>query len=187
MVYAAALYHDIGKKMIPICIRCKPGSLTERERFLMQAHTMMGYSLLLRFESKLGISAIVALQHHERLDGSGYLGLRDFEIHPHAKLVAVADVFDALLSPRPYKNPWSIRRVCDHLAGLSGAQMDATIVNLLLENTPRVLALYREETRISAKMRISTPYTHSERSELAHAAARRTTHYPLADRVWGSA
>ena len=63
----------------------------------------------------LGTSSVVALQHHERLDGSGYLGLQDAEIHPHAKIVAVADVFDALISPRPYKRPWDIPVSYTHL------------------------------------------------------------------------
>ena len=100
-VYQAALLHDIGKTMIPVRIRCKSGSLSEVERSSMRKHTSIGHFLLLQTGTMLGTSSVVALQHHERLDGSGYLGLQDAEIHPHAKIVAVADVFDALISPRP--------------------------------------------------------------------------------------
>ena len=108
-VYQAALLHDIGKTMIPVRIRCKSGSLSEVERSSMRKHTSIGHFLLLQTGTMLGTSSVVALQHHERLDGSGYLGLQDAEIHPHAKIVAVADVFDALISPRPYKRPSSQR------------------------------------------------------------------------------
>lgn len=73
-------------------------------------------------------AAIVAFQHHGQLGGSGYLGLRNAEIRPHAKLIAVADVFDALISPRPYHNPWSIRRTCFYLADLAGVQFDESVV-----------------------------------------------------------
>ena len=96
-VYQAALLHDIGKTMIPVRIRCKSGSLSEVERSSMRKHTSIGHFLLLQTGTMLGTSSVVALQHHERLDGSGYLGLQDAEIHPHAKIVAVADVFDALI------------------------------------------------------------------------------------------
>ena len=71
-------------------------------------------------------AATVALQHHERIDGSGYLGLKGNEIHPHARLVAVADVFDALLSPRSYKRPWSIQRTSSYLSSLAGVELDKT-------------------------------------------------------------
>lgn len=64
------------------------------------------------------------MQHHERLDGSGYLGLEGKDIHPYAKLVAVADIFDALISRRAYKAPWDVEAVCAYLRGLAGTQFD---------------------------------------------------------------
>ena len=94
-----------------------------------------------------------------------YLGLQDAEIHPHAKIVAVADVFDALISPRPYKRPWDIRRVSDYLKSCAGVKLDGAIVRLLLDNLPQVLALYRDSTRITCKIRISPIYTHRGRRE----------------------
>ena len=93
-------------------------------------------------------AATVALQHHERIDGSGYLGLKGNEIHPHARLVAVADVFDALLSPRSYKRPWSIQRTSSYLSSLAGVELDEKLVGLLLNNLPQALMLYQDETRI---------------------------------------
>ena len=164
-VYQAALLHDIGKTMIPVRIRCKSGSLSEVERSSMRKHTSIGHFLLLQTGTMLGTSSVVALQHHERLDGSGYLGLQDAEIHPHAKIVAVADVFDALISPRPYKRPWDIRRVSDYLKSCAGVKLDGAIVRLLLDNLPQVLALYRDSTRITCKIRISPIYTHRGRRE----------------------
>ena len=164
-VYQAALLHDIGKTMIPVRIRCKSGSLSEVERSSMQKHTSIGHFLLLQTGTMLGTSSVVALQHHERLDGSGYLGPQDAEIHPHAKIVAVADVFDALISPRPYKRPWDIRRVSDYLKSCAGVKLDGAIVRLLLDNLPQVLALYRDSTRITCKIRISPIYTHRGRRE----------------------
>lgn len=99
----------------------------------MRKHTSIGHFLLLQTGTMLGTSSVVALQHHERLDGSGYLGLQDAEIHPHAKIVAVADVFDALISPRPYKRPWDIRRVSDYLKSCAGVKLVGAIVRLLLD------------------------------------------------------
>mgnify|MGYP001032431398 CR=1 FL=1 len=106
-------------------------------------------------------------------DGSGYLGLREGEIHPHAKLVAVADVFDALLSPRPYKRPWSIRRTCDYLSSLAGVKLDAKFVGLLLEHLPQALALYREGTRIRNEIRIPAEYAHRGREVTGPCCCRR--------------
>ena len=137
-VYQAALLHDIGKTMIPVRIRCKSGSLSEVERSSMRKHTSIGHFLLLQTGTMLGTSSVVALQHHERLDGSGYLGLQDAEIHPHAKIVAVADVFDALISPRPYNRPWHIRRDSDYLKSCAGVKLDGAIVRLMLDNWPYI-------------------------------------------------
>ena len=82
------------------------------------------------------------MQHHERLDGSGYLGLEGKDIHPYAKLVAVADVFDALISRRAYKAPWDVEALDAYLRGPAGTQFDREYVALLLGSMARVMALY---------------------------------------------
>ena len=174
-VTQSAFVHDIGKTAIPVSILCKPGPLTEEERTLMRMHTKVGARILIHTHETMRTASVVALQHHERLDGSGYLGLCGDEIHPHAKLVAVADVFDALLSPRAYKRPWSIRRTCGYLSDLAGVQLDAKLVRLLLENLPQALALYHEETRIRSEIRIPDDYAHRGRRASGLCCCRRNS------------
>ena len=83
-VTQSALVHDIGKTAIPADILFKPGPLTEEERAPMRMHTTVGAHILSHTHETMRTASAVALQHHERLDGSGYLGLRGSEIHPHA-------------------------------------------------------------------------------------------------------
>lgn len=145
VIRQAALFHDIGKTDIPPAILNKPDKLTPEEFCTVRKHTTLGQNQLAREVQILNAATIVAMQHHERLDGSGYLGLEEQDIHPYAKLVAVADVFDALLSRRSYKAPWDIDRVCAYLLELSGKQFDRQFVTLLLANIPQVKALYPSE------------------------------------------
>ncbi|WP_341281857.1 HD-GYP domain-containing protein [Paenibacillus sp. FSL H8-0537] len=100
----AGTLHDIGKTKIPNEILNKPGSLDTKEFDLMKKHTIFGYELLKDTVGINHVQALVALQHHERQDGSGYpLGLRSEQIAPLSKIVAVADVFHAMTSDRPYR------------------------------------------------------------------------------------
>ena len=136
---------------------------------------VIGAHILIHTHGAMRTASAVALQHHERLDGSGYLGLRGNEIHPHAKLVAVADVFDALLSPRPYKRPWSIRRTCDYLSSLAGVKLDAKLVGLLLDHLPQALALRHEEIRIRSRLRIPGDYAHKGKGVIGPCCCRRNS------------
>lgn len=100
-----ALFHDIGKTMIPLEIIKKPGKLTEGEFEIVKKHTGFGYNILRQQPTIPLSSAYCAFQHHERMDGSGYpKGAKRDDIHPYAKIIAVADVFDALTSKRSYRN-----------------------------------------------------------------------------------
>lgn len=144
-IYQSAMLHDIGKMAIPLSVLHKPEPLTVEERTIIQTHARIGADMLERTAPVMPTAAIVAKQHHERLDGSGYLGLREREIHPHARLVAVADVFDALISPRPYKGPWSVPSICAYLDERAGTQFDAGTVEALLSNLDQVLELYRPQ------------------------------------------
>lgn len=142
IIRQAALFHDIGKTEIPPAILNKPGRLTPEEFRTVRKHTTLGQNQLAREVQALNAATIVAMQHHERLDGSGYLGLEDQDIHPYARLVAVADVFDALVSRRSYKAPWDVEKVCAYLLELAGKQFDRRFVALLLSNKAQVMALY---------------------------------------------
>ena len=141
--FARPLFHDIGKTAIPASILNKPGRLTEEEFRAVRKHTTLGQNQLSYEAQVLNAAMVVAMQHHERLDGSGYLGLEGKDIHPYAKLVAVADVFDALISRRSYKEPWDVEAVCAYLRGLAGTQFDREYVALLLSSTAQVMAFYR--------------------------------------------
>lgn len=130
-----AILHDIGKIHVPEEILNKPGPLTGEEFEVVKQHTVWGYELL-RCLSDVGhASACVALQHHERHDGHGYPeGLRGDEIHPFARIVAVADVFDALTSDRAYRRALPVHEAWEMLAGSGGFLFDFRIVRAFLYN-----------------------------------------------------
>jgi response regulator RpfG family c-di-GMP phosphodiesterase len=140
--HASAL-HDVGKVGIPDSILTKPGPLDAGQWATMRTHTTIGGSILAGSDSKLvQLAQTVALTHHERWDGSGYpLGLVGDDIPLAGRICALCDVFDALLSARPYKAPWGIEAVMDELERRSGTHFDPTLVAAF-----RVLArdLHRE-------------------------------------------
>ena len=142
----AAPMHDVGKIGIPDAILCKPGKLTEQEFEVMKNHTTIGHNILkgARREA-LRAAAIVALEHHEWWDGSGYpRALKGNEIHVFGRIVAIADVFDALAHKRVYKDAWPIERVLDHIGGQAGTKFDPRLVHLLAENVERFVEIQRE-------------------------------------------
>jgi len=132
----ASPMHDIGKIAIPDDILHKPGRLTNEEFDIMKTHTSLGYKMLKNSKRKLlEASAIVAHQHHERIDGKGYpQGLKGDQIHIFGKITAVVDVFDALGSERSYKKAWSDDEIIKLLKENRGTQFDAKLVDLFLEN-----------------------------------------------------
>lgn len=100
----AALLHDIGKTRIPDCILNKPGKLSEAEFEVMKLHSVYSYEILKNTSSYNNAICSATLQHHEKMDGSGYpYGLKRKEIFNYAKLISVADIYDALVTDRPYK------------------------------------------------------------------------------------
>src|SRR5438270_1632124 len=124
----ASPMHDIGKIGIPDSVLLKDGPLTKEEDATMKNHPRMGYDILKGSPSKyLSMGAIIALGHHEKYDGSGYPnGLHGEDIPIVARVVAVADVFDALISERPYKRAWSMEEGVDHLRSQRGKHFDPT-------------------------------------------------------------
>lgn len=127
--YAAPM-HDIGKIGIPDGILLKPGKLNEYEWDIMQTHTTIGHAILSDSQSRyMQIGAVIALNHHERFDGKGYPnGLKGEEIPLIARVVAVADVFDALVSSRPYKQAWSTDDAIAYLQKNAGTHLDPDCV-----------------------------------------------------------
>jgi putative two-component system response regulator len=131
--HASAL-HDVGKVGIPDEILLKPSKLDSAEWARMKTHTTIGASILSGSKSALvQMAEQIALSHHERWDGSGYPErLRGDEIPLAARICAVCDVFDALLSPRPYKEPWPLPQVMRELASVRGTHLDPALVDAFL-------------------------------------------------------
>ena len=137
LICRAAPLHDIGKIAIPDSILLKEGRLTVEEFELMKTHTHLGAQMLSggRFPL-LRLAEQIALNHHERWDGSGYMGLRSDLIPMAGRIVAVADVFDALTSERPYKKAWSVSEAIQEIQSQSGQQFDPRVVEAFLEVMP---------------------------------------------------
>jgi putative two-component system response regulator len=143
LLRAAAPMHDVGKIAIPERILIKPGPLSAQERVEMERHTEVGYQLLAGSESELlQMAARIALTHHEWFDGSGYpRGLEGEEIPVEGRIVAVADVFDALLSDRPYRPAMSIDEAVEVIREGCGTHFDPEVAEALLEHLEDVLDL----------------------------------------------
>ena len=143
LLLEAAPMHDIGKVGIADAILLKSGPLTEDELGVMRTHPVLGYKLLNGSSSKvLQAGANIALGHHEKFDGSGYpSGLAGEAIPIFSRIVAVADVFDALTTQRPYKQAWSLERSTDFLKANSGTHFDPQCVEAFLSDWASVLAI----------------------------------------------
>ena len=130
----AATMHDVGKIAVPDAILLKPGALTPEERREMEQHADRGRRILSGSESPvMRLAAEIAGSHHERWDGAGYpYGLKGEAIPLAGRIVAVADVFDALTTARPYKQAWSPERARAHLQENAGSHFDPRIVEVFL-------------------------------------------------------
>ncbi len=148
-IYAIELtapMHDAGKIGIADKIILKPGKLDTSEFEIMKVHTQIGYNLLYDEENDfLKTAAVIALEHHEKWDGTGYpYGKKGEEISIYGRIVAIADVFDALISQRPYKKAWSFEEAVLYLKENSGSHFDPALVLLFNENIETVRAIYEE-------------------------------------------
>ncbi|MHA6533010.1 HD-GYP domain-containing protein [Paenibacillus sp. BAC0078] len=131
----AATLHDIGKLKIPSELLNKPGKLTAQEYELVKKHTILGYEMLKETTGANAHITLTALQHHERNDGRGYpLGLKDEQIDAYSKIVAVADIFHAMSSKRPYHDPVPFHIIVDQMRRGSFGALDPQIVSVFLEN-----------------------------------------------------
>jgi len=146
VIEMAAPMHDIGKIGIPDQVLLKPGTLTEKERSVMRQHTYIGHEILKGSPSKyLQCGGQIALGHHERWDGAGYPhGLAGESIPLPARIVAVVDVFDALVSVRPYKGAWAFRDSVEYIERHAGTQFDPDCARAFLESLDEVSAIARQ-------------------------------------------
>lgn len=164
----AAPVHDVGKIGIPDHILLKPGKLNEEEWKIMKGHCQIGQHILMDGKKRLfnrrneknqeegffsspilDMAADICLYHHEHWDGSGYpIGLRGEEIPLTARITALADVFDALMSKRPYKEPWPDVKVLDYIIKNSGKQFDPRMVETFMNNLEAIKEIgeiYKDE------------------------------------------
>jgi len=137
--YAAPM-HDIGKIGIPDHILLKPGKLDAEEWRIMQQHTVIGHNILNNSQSRyIQLGSVIALNHHEKFDGSGYpSGLKGREIPLVARIVAVADVFDALVTERPYKTAWSTDDALSLIKQQSGRHFDPQCVEAFFQRLSEI-------------------------------------------------
>ncbi len=143
LILNATPMHDVGKIGIPDSVLLKPGRLDAEERKIMELHCLYGTKIIGEHTSPLLKAAgVIAWEHHERWDGKGYpRGLSGKDIYLYARITAVADVFDALTSKRPYKEPWPADRAVKLLEEERGHQFDPALVPLFIEMLPAVLEI----------------------------------------------
>lgn len=132
----ASPMHDIGKIGIEDAILNKPGKLTKEEFEVMKGHPQIGYEMLKHSQRDIfKTAAILALQHHEKYDGTGYpSALKGEDIHIYGRITALADVFDALSSARQYKKAWTDEEVFNYLRAESGKHFDPKLIALFFDN-----------------------------------------------------
>jgi two-component system, response regulator RpfG len=146
LLFYAAPLHDVGKVGIPDTILLKTGRLTAEEWKVMKNHTMIGEKILADCENRvLRTGAVIAKNHHEKFDGSGYpVGLAGKSIPLMGRIVAIADVFDALTTIRPYKKAWSHEKAFDLIAEERGTQFDPILADIFLNKSEHVTKICEE-------------------------------------------
>lgn len=146
LIEIAAPMHDIGKIGIPDNILLKPSKLTPEEFNQMKNHSVIGYNMLYGSKSMfIALAAEISLGHHEKFDGSGYPnGLSGREISLESRIVAVADVYDALTIARPYKQAWTNERALEYVIAKSGTDFDPDCVEAFVAQYRKVLLVQQQ-------------------------------------------
>ena len=146
IIFYASPFHDLGKIGIPDNILLKPGKLDDDEFSIMKNHAKIGYEILKGSKSKyLKAGGVIAYNHHEKYDGTGYPnGLKGENIPIFGRITAIADVFDALTSSRPYKKAWSLEEAFDFLIEEKSVHFDPKLVDLFLENKNEVINIHNK-------------------------------------------
>jgi len=159
MMELAAPMHDTGKIGIPREILAKPGKLTPEEWLVMKTHSQIGHDILSRSHAPIfKMAAEIALNHHEKWDGSGYpRGLSKADIPLSARIVAIADVFDALTMKRPYKAAWPYDKVMQAIQDGADSHFDPDLVELFFLIQPQILKIQKKWRRADEA---SDPYAH---------------------------
>lgn len=147
LLFHATPMHDVGKIGISDNILLKPGKLTSSEFQIMKQHTNIGAELLSGHSSRLlKVAKHIALAHHERWDGRGYpLGLRQREISLPGRITALCDVFDALTSPRPYKEAWPFDKAVKEIWHGKGNHFDPRLVDVFIKQLPTIKHIYHQK------------------------------------------
>jgi putative two-component system response regulator len=147
LMYTAAALHDIGKIGVPDSILNKPGPLLPEERQRIQRHVEIGAALLSGGTDPLmDMARKIVLTHHEAWDGSGYpSGLKGEDIPLEGRIAAVCDMFDALISARPYKEPWSVEMAAEEILRLKGTRFDPRIVEAFERALPKLTAVAKAD------------------------------------------
>lgn len=142
----AATAHDLGKIGIPDAILNKPGPLTPEEYEIIKGHVQRGYDMLIHSTNPIiQAAALIVLLHHERFDGQGYpRGLAGDDIDISGRIVALADVFDALSTERVYREAWSWEEVFTHIQAERGKHFDPRLVDILLENREEFIQIWSQ-------------------------------------------
>lgn len=151
LIELAAPMHDIGKIGTPDYVLLKPGKLDANEWAIMQQHAAIGAEIIgTHDDALLTMARSIAATHHEKWDGSGYpQGLHGLDIPLAGRIVAIADVFDALTSSRPYKVAWTVERACIAIEDDAGKHFDPELIEAFLKALPKILEvkeLYVEQT-----------------------------------------
>ncbi|MDR2870099.1 MAG: response regulator [Deferribacteraceae bacterium] len=164
ILFHAAPLHDVGKIGIPDHILLKPGKYTEEEFEIMKKHTVIGYEMVKEASSPyLRMGGEIALTHHEKFNGMGYpYGLKTEQIPLAGRILAVADVFDALTSKRPYKDKWDIKDALDLLQAERGRHFDPRLVDIFMDNLEDVYTIYSAQRH--SQIDFHAYFNHGERS-----------------------
>ncbi|MDD2895268.1 MAG: response regulator [Aliarcobacter sp.] len=146
IIFYASPFHDLGKIGIPDRILLKPAKLDDDEYNIMKKHSQIGYEILKGSKSKyLKAGGVIAYNHHEKYDGSGYPnGLKGENIPIFGRITAIADVFDALTSTRPYKKAWSIDDAFNLLLEEKEKHFDPVLVDLFIKNKEIVIDIHNK-------------------------------------------
>lgn len=143
LIRLASSMHDVGKVAIPDAILTKPGKLTPEEFDIIKTHANIGYAMLNHSNRKIiKAAAVIAHQHHEKYNGQGYPnGLSGEQIHIYGRIVALADVFDALCSERVYKKAWVLEEILDFFKKESGQHFDPVLVDIFFRHLDEILRI----------------------------------------------
>lgn len=149
--YAAPL-HDVGKIGIPDSVLLKPSALSEEEFAVIKTHASIGYTILKNSKRPiLQAAAIIAHEHHEKYDGSGYpRGLKEHEIHIYGRILAIADVFDALSQRRCYKQAWDLEDAIDYMKEHKNSHFDPKLIDMFFSDIDYIKEVMREFADVSS-------------------------------------